>query len=155
MIKTIIKIKFFLRYFARKYPASAATFCTVSTLLIFSPLICLIPLTSLTCYFLFKNNPAAARRVWLYTFLIWYLIVIISLNDVYIMVGPDYPINHLIMYTVMLKQPLIFETLCLQTIVIVDFISVKLGILVYVPSIIHFFEFLIVFLIIFFRGSRP
>lgn len=141
--------------FIKKHSISLGTLCAFLILLMVTPLHCLIALVCLTCCFLYKSNLKAAARIWLNVFVLWYLIIVVSLNDVLIIVGPKHSIMPLLAYIATANPPLVFDTLCFQTLVILDHIGTTLGVTIYVPSVLHFLHFFIYIVIVIFRYFWP
>jgi hypothetical protein len=115
--------------------------CFISLFLLIasSPILSLFWLVLPTGYFLYNRKYKNILKIWGFTICIWYFLFTASLPGITILIGfehtkviVDYMHNNI--------DSVMFETLCFQTVYILDFLSAKLGFPLYVPSIINIFS---------------
>jgi hypothetical protein len=97
-----------------------------------SPILSIIWLNISTLYFMYIRNYKDIIKIWSFTIGIWYLIFTTSLSDITILIGFEHTkviINYL------LDNDFMFETLCFQTVYILDGLSAKLGFSIYIPAV--------------------
>jgi hypothetical protein len=104
----------------------------------FSPILSLVWLSIITLYDLYIGVYKDIFKIWIFTIGIWYLIFTTSLSDITILIGFEHTkviINYL------LDNDFMFETLCFQTVYILDGLSAKLGFSIYIPAVVNIFSF--------------
>lgn len=124
--------------------------CLISLFLLIasSPILSLFWLVLPTGYFLYSRNYKNILKIWGFTICIWYFIFTTSLSGITILIGFK---NTEVIINYLLNNDIMFETLCFQTVYILDFLSAKLGFPLYIPSIINIFS---VFLNLF-KNDKP
>jgi hypothetical protein len=124
--------------------------CFISLFLLIasSPILSLLWLVLPTGYFLYSRNYKNILKIWGFTICIWYFIFTTSLSGITILIGFE---NTKVIINYLLDNTFMFETLCFQTVYILDFLSAKLGFPLYIPSIINIFS---VFLNLF-KNDKP
>jgi len=83
----------------------------------------------------FKTNSLKNKIV--FTISIWYLVFSTSLYNITILIGFE---NTEVIINYLLDNTVFFESLCFQTVYILDALSAKLGFSIYIPSIINIFS---------------
>lgn len=109
-----------------------------------SPIICLLWLLVPTGYFLYYRNYKDTSKIWGFTIGIWYFIFTTSLSETTILIGFE---NTKVIINYLLRNDVMFENLCFQTVYMLDLLSAKLGFPLYIPAIINIFSF--------FRKDKP
>jgi hypothetical protein len=124
--------------------------CFISLFLLIasSPILSLLWLSLPTVYFLYGRNHKNILKIWGFTICSWDCIFTTSLSEITILIGFE---NTEVIINYLLNNNVMFETLCFQTVYILDFLSAKLGFPLYIPSIINFFS---VFLKLF-KNDKP
>lgn len=122
------------KQFYRIYAISVVSFI----LLIVSPTLSIGWLCLITVYFLFIREYKPIFKIWLHTLVIWYSILCLSLYDVTpIVIGPGHT-EELVQR--ILNKDLFFDSLCFQTIYLLNDLSLFLGCDIYIP-IVNLFSF--------------
>ena len=116
--------------------------CIISLFLLIqlSPIFSLLWLCISTLYFLYIRSYRDIFIIWGFTLSIWYLIFITSLAEVPIIIGFE---NTQIIINYLLDNNFLFESLCFQTVYILDALSAKLGFSIYLPAVVNLLSFLI------------
>ena len=113
-------------------------------LLIYSPILSLLWLLGPTIYFLWKRNYKAIFKIWGFTLGIWFLIFTTCLSGATITIGEEHT-KVLLKYMLDNITDIEFETLCFQTVYILDAISSTVGFTFHFPStllpLLHIFKF--------------
>jgi hypothetical protein len=92
-----------------------------------------------TLYLLYMNNYKDISKIWLFTIGMWYLIFTTSLHEITIIIGFEHT-EAIFFY--LFNNSFIFESLCFQTVFMLDFLSAKLGFPIYIPALINIPGFL-------------
>ncbi len=113
--------------------------CLISLFLLTttSPILSLLWLSVPTIYFLYNRNYKDIFKIWGFTIGIWYFIFTASLSEITILIGFE---NTKVIINYLLTNTFMFETLCFQTVYILDILSAKLGFPLYIPAIINIFS---------------
>jgi hypothetical protein len=113
--------------------------CSISLILlvVFSPVLSILWLCMTSLYLLYIRNYKSIFKIWGFTISIWYLIFSISLHKVTILIGFE---NTEVIINYLLDNTIFFESLCFQTVYLIDALSAKLGFSIYIPSIINIFS---------------
>ena len=114
--------------------------CIVSLFLLIqlSPIFSLLWLCISALYFLYIRSYRDIPIIWGFTISIWYLIFTTSLAEVTIIIGFE---NTQIIINYLLDNNFLFESLCFQTVYILDALSAKLGFSIYIPAVVNLFSF--------------
>ena len=114
--------------------------CIISLFLLIqlSPIFSLLWLCISTLYFLYIRSYRDISIIWGFTISIWYLIFTTSLAEVTIIIGFE---NTQIIINYLLDNNFLFESLCFQTVYILDALSAKLGFSIYIPAVVNLFSF--------------
>ena len=94
-------------------------------------------------YFLYIRKYRSIFKIWGFTISIWYLVFSTSLYNITILIGFE---NTEVIINYLLDNTVFFESLCFQTVYILDALSAKLGFSIYIPSIINIFSVISKFL---------
>lgn len=113
--------------------------CGISSILLitFSPVFSMLWLCMFSLYFLHIRKYRSIFKIWGFTISIWYLIFSTSLYNITILIGFE---NTEVIINYLLDNTVFFESLCFQTVYILDALSSKLGFSIYIPSIINIFS---------------
>ena len=103
-----------------------------------SPIFSLFWLLISTAYLLWEHNYRDILKIWGFTLGIWYFIFTTSLSGTTILIGFE---NTDVILNYLLNNTVFFESLCFQTVYILDALSAKLGFSIYIPAIINIFSF--------------
>ena len=107
-------------------------------LIALSPIFSLFWLLISTAYLLWERNYRDILKIWGFTLGIWYFIFTTSLSGTTILIGFE---NTEVILNYLLNNTVFFESLCFQTVYILDALSAKLGFSIYIPAIINIFSF--------------
>jgi hypothetical protein len=135
------KLKNVLDYLQKNYFTPRIIGISIISLILLiklSPILSLVWLNISTLYFMYIGSYKDIYKIWSFTIGIWYLIFTTSLSDITILIGFEHTkviINYL------LDNDFMFETLCFQTVYILDGLSAKLGFSIYIPAVVNIFSF--------------
>jgi hypothetical protein len=104
----------------------------------FSPVFSILWLWIATLYFIYIRNYKDISKIWGFTIGMWYLIFTTSLAEVTILIGFE---NTRVIINYLLDNDFLFESLCFQTVYILDALSAKLGFSIYIPAVVNIFSF--------------
>jgi len=135
-LKTSIFDRNLISYLKKNYITRITGICVISIflLVLISPVFSLLWLCIPTLYFLYMHNYKNIFKIWGFTIGIWYLIFTTSLYEVTILIGFE---NTTLIINYLLDNHFLFENLCFQTVYILDDLSAKLGVSIYIPAIIN------------------
>jgi hypothetical protein len=133
--------KDFLSYIKKNYFTQRILgICTISLFLLvqFSPIFSLLWLSISTLYFLYIRSYKDISKIWGFTIGIWYLIFTTSLAEITILIGFE---NTTVIINYLLDNNFLFESLCFQTVFILNALSAKIGFSIYIPAVVNIFSF--------------
>ena len=141
------KILFFFLGFTSLLSLGLINLVSLSLLLFLSPVLGLYWLVIGTLYFLFKGNYKKIFIVWGVFFSTWYFFFIICFSDFefQILIGGEHTAKIMTYLSDKYCNPscswytMLFKGFCLQTVLLFQFLSSKLGFPIYVPSLIKVF----------------
>ena len=142
-------IKKFISYFFKNWKTMhILVICTISLfLLVQSPILSILWLIISTLYLLYIHSYKDISKIWGFTFFMWYLIFTISLSEITILIGFE---QTGVVLCYLMSDSFLFESLCVQTVIILDSLSSNLGIHIWVPGIPNIFKLFAKFL----KGPR-
>ena len=117
-------------YIKKKLLTPIIGICIISLYLLIkiSPVASILWLCISTLYLLYMNNYKDISKIWLFTIGMWYLIFTTSLHEITIIIGFEHT-EAIFIY--LFNNSFIFESLCFQTLFMLDFLSAKLGFPIY------------------------
>jgi hypothetical protein len=139
-------IKKFISYFCKNWGTThILVICTISLFLLVrcSPILSILWLIISTLYLLYIHSYKDISKIWGFTFFMWYLIFTISLSEVTIFIGFE---QTEVVLDYLMDNRFLFENLYFQTVYLLDALSAKLGVYIYVPGIPNIFRFCTKFL---------
>ena len=135
------KLKNVLGYLQKNYFTPAIIWISIPSLFLlvqFTPILSILWLSINTLYFLYIGDYKDISKIWWITIGVWYLIFSTSLHEITILIGFE---NTEIIIIYMSGSDLMFESLCFQTVYILDGLSAKLGFSIYIPAVVNIFSF--------------
>ena len=105
----------------------------------FSPIFSFLWLSISTLYCLYIRSYKDISKIWGFTTGIWYFIFTTSLCEITILIGFE---NTKVIINYLLDNHFLFESLCFQTVYILDALSAKLGFSIYIPAVVNIFSFI-------------
>jgi hypothetical protein len=135
------KLKNVLDYLQKNYFTPRIIGISIISLILLiklSPILSLVWLNISTLYFMYIGSYKDIYKIWSFTIGIWYLIFSTSLHEITILIGFE---NTEIIIIYMSGSDLMFESLCFQTVLILDALSAKIGFSIYIPAVVNIFSF--------------
>jgi hypothetical protein len=139
-------IKKFISYFCKNWGAThILVICTISLFLLVrcSPILSILWVMICTLYLLYIHSYKDISKIWGFTFFMWYIIFTISLSEITIRIGFE---NTGVIVIYLLDSDVLCKNLCFQTVFLLDALSSKLGVSIYVPGIPNIFKLFAKFL---------
>ena len=123
-------------YLNNKQSGYVIAICFISLFLLIytSPILSLLWLIVPTGYFLINCKYKSILKIWGFTFCTWYFIFTTTLGGTTILVGFE---NTEVITSYVWRNTFMFESLCYDTIFLLDILSAKLGVSLYFPSVIR------------------
>ena len=112
-------------------PTAIVNIVALLLLLLWAPSFSILWLLVSTLFFLYFKNYRSILKIWTFTISVWYLLFTNSLSDIPILIGGTHT-KVILLY--LLKNDIFLRDMCMQTIYLLDFLSAKLGFLIYIPS---------------------
>lgn len=114
-------------------PIAGVSFVSIFLLIFFSPVYSIMCLVVSSFWFLYVKNYKSIYKIWFITVTIWYLIFTTTLAEIPILIGFH---NTKIVLIYLIQNDVLFANLCLQTVLLLDVLSSKLGFTIYIPTFI-------------------
>jgi hypothetical protein len=118
-------------------PCTGVSAISLLLLVLTSPIFSFLWLCVSTLRFLYVSNHKAIFKIWVFTIGMWYFIFTTSLSERTIFIGFEHT-PPVLLY--LLDNDLLFTNLCVQTTILLDMLSARVGFPIYIPTFVSIFS---------------